>query len=287
MYCVMRLEKRKAGDLAGLQKEARRELPETNYNNRVNLQDSQDNIYLRDSNNWLMDIRKAIQAAGARERSNSVVGIDGIYTASPEWFEGKSEGEVLKYFYQCLTFHEEHYGKVISAIVHMDETTPHLHVMSIPLTQDGRLSARDLIGNKGQMRQLQTEFYEQVGKQFGLQRGQERNPEDRRDHITAQEHRLHQNANRIQRQQYEYVKLQEECKQLKRKNHTLQDKIKGNGEKLASIQQQREKALLQKQRARIQEKATLEQLAELQNILSSAERKRIQKLCEDILSEER
>ena len=285
MYCVMRLEKRKATALSGLQKEARRELPEGHYNNKVRLQDSQGNIYLRDSSNWLMDTRKIIQAAGARERSNSVVGIDSVYAASPEWCREKSEEEITQYFRQCLTFHEEHYGRVISAIVHMDETSPHLHVMSVPLTQDGRLSARDLIGNREQMRQLQTEFYEQVGKQFGLQRGQERDSREKRDHINAQECRLHQNADRIQQQQYEYSKLQEEYKQLQRQNYTLKNKIKGNSEKLQSIQVQREKALRQKQHARAQEKVTLEQLEELQNFLSSAERKRIQELCEDILEE--
>lgn len=48
--------------------------------------------------------------------------------------------------------------------VHYDETTPHLHVISVPLTKDGRLSARDVIGNKSKMSKTQDSFFEQVGR---------------------------------------------------------------------------------------------------------------------------
>lgn len=301
MYCVMRLQKRKATALYGLQKEARRELPKNQYNNMVNLQNSQDNIHLRDSNNWLMDTRKIIQAAGARERSNSVVGIDSVYAASPEWFREKSEEEITQYFRQCLRFHEEHYGKVISAIVHMDETSPHLHVMSVPLTQDGRLSARDLIGNREQMRQLQTEFYEQVGKQFGLQRGQERDPETKRQHVGAQEYRLQRNAALLQQQaetmqkvidssltacedavqiQEEIYELRQDNSRLGRQNHTLQEqeerlqqRINSKTDKLHSIEEQTEKALDTKRRARAAERsATAKARAAEQQLQSVEER---------------
>ena len=52
----------------------------------------------------------------------------------------------------------------------MDEKTPHLHAVTIPLTNDGRLSAKEIIGNKQSMKNFQTRYAAAMEK-FGLQRG--------------------------------------------------------------------------------------------------------------------
>lgn len=54
----------------------------------------------------------------------------------------------------------------------MDETTPHMHLNLVPITPDGRLCSKDLF-DKSKLRQLQTDFYNTVGKNYGLQRGKE------------------------------------------------------------------------------------------------------------------
>ena len=58
---------------------------------------------------------------------------------------------------------------MISAIVHMDEITPHLHLNFVPVN-NGRLSSKSLF-DRQKLAQLQTELWEQVGKKYGLQRG--------------------------------------------------------------------------------------------------------------------
>ena len=198
MYCIMRTEKRKKSDLSGIQKENNRTA--TEYNNQV--QPGMDilNVDLLHSDNWMQDIQQEIDRAGAHTRSNSVVALDTIYTASSEFFTDKSNTENDTFFRDCLRFHQQHFGHVISAVVHYDETTPHLHVISVPLTRDGRLSARDVIGNRTQMRRTQTEFYEQVGKGYGLERGVQQDGPEKREHITAQEHRLREVQQETQRE---------------------------------------------------------------------------------------
>lgn len=188
MYCIMRTEKRKKSDLNGIQKENTRTA--TEYNNKVSPGMNIFNVVLKESNNWLQDINKEIKAAGARTRSNSVVALDTLYTASPEFFQGKTNEENDKFFRDCLKFHDSHFGHIISAVVHYDETTPHLHIISVPLTQDGRLSARDVIGNKAKMSKTQDSFFEQVGKSYGLARGIHMDGQEKRQHISAQEHEL-------------------------------------------------------------------------------------------------
>lgn len=199
MFCIMRTEKRKKSDLGGIQKENTRTA--TEYNNRVAPGMDIFNVTLKESNNWLQDINREIQAAGAKARSNSVMALDTIYTASPEFFQERTNAENDRFFRDCLKFHESHFGHIISAVVHYDETTPHLHVISVPLTKDGRLSARDVIGNKSKMSKTQDSFFEQVGRGYGLERGVHMDGQEKKQHISAQEHELREIKQKIAREQ--------------------------------------------------------------------------------------
>lgn len=199
MFCIMRTEKRKRTDLGGIQKENTRTA--TEYNNKIAPGMDIFNVVLKESNNWLQDIDNEIKAAGAKARSNSVMSLDTIYTASPEFFQERTNAENDKFFQDCLKFHNEHFGHIISAVVHYDETTPHLHVISVPLTKDNRLSARDVIGNKSKMSKTQDEFFEQVGRGYGLERGIHIDGQEKKQHISAQEHELREIKQRIAREQ--------------------------------------------------------------------------------------
>ena len=55
-------------------------------------------------------------------------------------------------------------GNIFSAVVHMDEKTPHLHLCFTPITEDGRLSAKEILGNRAQLSQWQDEFRALVTK---------------------------------------------------------------------------------------------------------------------------
>ena len=198
MFCIMRTEKRKRTDLGGIQRENTRTA--TEYNNKVAPGMDIFNVTLKESSNWLQDINKEIQAAGAKTRANSVLALDTLYTASPEFFQGKTNEENDKFFRDCLRFHESHFGHIISAVVHYDETTPHLHIISVPLTQDGRLSARDVIGNKAKMSKTQDSFFEQVGRNYGLERGIHMDGQEKKQHISAQEHELREIKQEIARE---------------------------------------------------------------------------------------
>lgn len=201
MFCVMNIQKRKKNDITGIQREATRTA--TEYNNQVQPGMDIFNVNLIQSNNWMQDIQAEIDRAGAKTRSNSVVALDAIYTASGDFFKDKSTEECNRYFQDCLQFHQKKFGHVISAIVHYDETTPHMHILSVPLTQDGRLSAREIIGNRTKMSQMQTAFYEQVGRDYGLERGIHMDGQEKKEHISAQEHELREIKQEIAKGQEE------------------------------------------------------------------------------------
>lgn len=64
------------------------------------------------------------------------------------------------------------FGKdnIVRFVLHRDERTPHIHVVTVPLTKDGRLSAKEIMGNRKDMQSRQDRYAEQM-KSFDLERG--------------------------------------------------------------------------------------------------------------------
>lgn len=58
---------------------------------------------------------------------------------------------------------------ILSAVVHLDETAPHCHVILLPLV-NGRMVGSDLVGNRARLKAIQASFHEQVGQRHGLTR---------------------------------------------------------------------------------------------------------------------
>jgi hypothetical protein len=257
MFCVMNIQKRKRTDISGIQKEATRTA--TEYNNRVQPGMDIFNVNLIQSNNWMQDIQAEIDQAGAKTRSNSVVALDAIYTASGDFFKDKSTEECNQFFRDCLQFHQGRFGHVVSALIHYDETTPHLHILSVPLTQDGRLSAREIVGNRANLSRMQTEFFEQVGKEYGLERGVQMDGQEKKRRITAQEHKLREITAEKQKQLEELGAIKHSKQSARERATRAKEQAK---------QQQEENSRLKTIEGQIrdrmeQEQATAEQLTEL------------------------
>ena len=96
-------------------------------------------------------------------------------TATPEFFLGKKKSEIKLFFQEALAFIGQNQDPktIISAAVHMDEKTPHMHLSLVPLTEDGRLCAKEILGNKRKLTQWQDRFWEHMVKKFpDLERGE-------------------------------------------------------------------------------------------------------------------
>ena len=131
------------------------------------------------------EAEKQIAAAGCRTRKDSVRVVEVLFTASPEFFKGKKRAEIRAYFEESLRFFEQHQNKanIISAVVHMDEKTPHMHLSFVPLTADSRLSAKEIVGNKKKLIQWQDNFWSHMVRTYPeLERGESAS-QTGRDHI--------------------------------------------------------------------------------------------------------
>ena len=230
-YCIMRVEKRKRSALYGLQIEANRTVADHERGrdfaaSDINWELTPFNLFLVKAENWGKAVTAALEEAKVQERKNSVVVLDGFYGASPEWFLDKTLDEVVDYFKDCLAFHEKTYGKVINAVIHFDEATPHLTCQSLPIIEkengQASLSAREIMGGRNDYRRRQDLFYEQVGRPRGLERGESRDPEEAKKHLTVQAFKNQQLEFENKQLRKESQKLQNECKQLLLQNQKLE-----------------------------------------------------------------
>ena len=70
---------------------------------------------------------------------------------------------------------QERYGKenIVRFTLHVDEKTPHIHAVTVPITEDGRLSAKDYANGRKALREMQTDYAKKM-EGLGLKRGLER-----------------------------------------------------------------------------------------------------------------
>ena len=120
-------------------------------------------------------IQSRIEQAGCRTRRDSTRFVDTLITASPEFFKKKSPKEIQEFFQRAADFLIGRVGKenIVSAVVHMDEKTPHLHLVFVPLTEDNRLCAKEIIGNRANLTKWQDDFHAYMVEKYpDLERGE-------------------------------------------------------------------------------------------------------------------
>ena len=161
----LHFEKHK-GSTGGLQRHNEREPGQRHSNKNIKPDRTKDNIFLKPKDDRTYGERvddrleagyrgtKAVRK-DAVKMVEATVQLGGDITKESE----ETQIEALKEAYEEL---KEMYGEenIISAVIHVDETTPHLHCDFVPLTKRGNLSAKDVIGDKKKMRRTQEKFLE-------------------------------------------------------------------------------------------------------------------------------
>jgi len=122
---------------------------------------------------FLKERLQAIEAQGGmfKIRSNQAVALEYMIAASPETL--KDSRKAASYLLKAKEWLEKKHGKenVIAAYMHADETTPHLHVLVVPVAPTGKLSAGHFVDGAAKLSALQTQFHAEVGALYGLDRG--------------------------------------------------------------------------------------------------------------------
>lgn len=121
-----------------------------------------------------------------KRRRDAVLAVEYLMTASPEWWQEASRKQQDEFFRRSRQWLADKYGadRVVTSTIHRDETSPHLSAFVVPLTRDGRLSAREFVGGRQKMRDDQTSYAAAVAD-LGLSRGIEGS---KARHQTIREH---------------------------------------------------------------------------------------------------
>ncbi len=175
-YAILRFAKYKGPEIGHIESHNERTKEKYASNPDIDTTCSHLNFHLvTPERKYRAESEKQIAEAGCRTRSDSVRVVEALVTASPEFFKGKKKSEVRAYFTEALDFIQKYQSKdtIISAVVHMDEKTPHMHLCFVPLTEDKRLSAKEIVGNKKKLTWWQDEFWKHMVKKYpDLERGE-------------------------------------------------------------------------------------------------------------------
>lgn len=221
-YAILRFAKYKGPEIG--QVEAHNERKKEKYASNPDIDTSRSHLnfhLVHPERKYRAEAERQIAQAGCRTRKDSVRVVEALVTASPEFFKGKKKTEIRAFFEEAVRFIEKRQEKstMISAVVHMDEKTPHMHLSFIPLTPDGRLSAKDIVGNKKKLTWWQDQFWKHMVRRWpDLERGESAS-ETGRTHIPP---RLFKEAAHLNRQRDMLMKLLGEVNPLNAKKKSAE-----------------------------------------------------------------
>lgn len=185
-YAILRFAKYKGPEISQIEGHNERTKEKYNSNPDIDTSRSHLNFHLvKPERKYRAEAEKQIAEAGCRTRSDSVRVVEVLITATPDFFKGKKRAEVKEFFNEALEFIKLHQSPetIISAVVHMDEKTPHTHLSFVPLTEDKRLCAKEILGNKKKLTWWQDRYWEHMVRKYpNLERGMSASKTGR-DHI--------------------------------------------------------------------------------------------------------
>lgn len=254
-YAVVHMMKIKSGAVGGIQSHNNREHePKTNPD--VDMSRSEDNYDLISCDNYKRSIKEKLSnlvESSRAVRKDAVVVCNFIVTSDNETMNALGADRQREFFQDSVKWFSDRYGadRVLNATVHMDETTPHLHIGVMPITQDGRLSAKAIF-TKTEMKAIQTEFARDVGEKYGLERGVEGSERTHLSEARFKEQKALEMANEHGAIAQELQIIAEDCKQelseatrsletVKQELSTMQDRkdtLQGEIERLEAIDKQ-------------------------------------------------
>ena len=217
-YCIMRLEKRKANNIIGMQIHNDR-ATENHSNEDIKKELSYLNYNLIECPSYKKKINDELAKrykVNKSLRKDANLCVEVIFTSDKDFFDKLTPEQERLYFEKSLEFLKEFAGEknVISATVHKDETTPHLHAVFMPLTDDGRLNYKDFINTKYDLIDLQDKYHKKMTEFFPeLERGKS-SEETQRKHLSIEQYKYEQTTSKLNELKKEQKEREEEIKRI-------------------------------------------------------------------------
>lgn len=245
-YLVLHMDKFKKDAVRGIQSHNRRER-ESRSNPDIDYARSTGNYELHEEavSNYAQAIQNRIDdlllVKAVRKDAVHLCGL--IVSSDKAFFDKLTPEESRRFFEESKAFLTEFVGKenVVSAMVHMDEKTPHMHFLHVPVTPDGRLNANSIY-TRASLKKLQSDLPRYLqSKGFHIQRGVEQKPGSAKKHLDTREFKQQQKA--VNRLTLEYDELTQNARQAVSELEQRREELKNRIEEYARQAEQAEKAL--------------------------------------------
>lgn len=235
-YGIVRVQKFRSGSIRGIDIHDNRIKEFSHTNPDIDFSKTEDNYNLKSCDgSFYNSVNNRIKELNLKRavRKDAVVMAQVLITSDRAFFDGISSNQQEKFFKKSYDFIENRYGKenIISATVHLDEKTPHMHINFVPITPDGRLCAKDVL-NKKEIQSLQNETYKEIFKDFRLQRGESR--KEKRKHLSVEQYKIKTDIERLKAQNN---KLNEYEKQLQDKEISLDIALNAYNTNITNVDQ--------------------------------------------------
>ena len=186
-YTILRFKKLKGGAISGCERHNERKKEIYKSNPDIDIDKSIQNYHIIEPPKYTYSrkVKDLIKKSNCKTRKDSVMLVETIITASPEFMKKLSLEEQKEYFKRATDFMIDKVGKqnIISAVVHMDESNPHMHLVFCPINKENKLSAKSILGNQKSLSQWQTDYFECMHERWNeLERGKS-SIETKRKHI--------------------------------------------------------------------------------------------------------
>lgn len=204
-YAVCHVKKFKAGDVTGLQIHNNRQVDHSHTNQDIDYSRSHLNydLHTQEQVIYRHAINERIEQLHLERavRKDATVMAGVVITSDQAFFKDMSPEQSRQFFKDAYDFLGERYGRenIISARVHMDETTPHMHLCFVPVTPDQRLCAKEVF-KPSEYHELQEAFHaHMVARGYDLQRGC--TSDGKRKHLDTLDYKVQQAEQRVQQAQ--------------------------------------------------------------------------------------
>nr|AAC60409.1 gamma-glutamyltranspeptidase [Bacillus subtilis] len=211
------------------------------------------------------------ESNGRSERMHVLVS-EFLITASPDYMNGLSDEEQRRYFETAVDHLKEKYSaeNMLYATVHMDEATPHMHVGIVPITEDGRLSAKDFFNGKLKMKAIQDDFHRHmVENGFDLVRGE---PSEKK-HENVHQYKINQREPELERLNAEIALKEKQREELEKQNKAVQAVIEVKKESLTAKAEELKMPTIEHEKAWLKKDKVIVPERELHALYAYAEQK--------------
>ena len=243
-----------AGEVSGREREANRTEKDIGrfQNSDIDWELTNENYSFKTTNNWVEAVKTKCEELGCSIKKDSVLVLDHLITASPEWMEQQTEETKMKFFEDSVKWIVDEFcggddSLLLNARIHKDESNWHLYAATIPIVKNAQrseeelaklkrkprqkeysLNAKKIMGGRGQYSARQQSIEDKIGKKYGLEEREVREQGQAKKHKTVQQAKLDAVREEVREAEQQKEQLEKEIKKHEKHLQEVQEIDKKN-----------------------------------------------------------